>query len=197
MKCWLYSGRSAQPIRRPTCFHGPARATAHDRWCTDATTMTTSTRPMRRPTLFRRPARATAHDMWCTEKQKEPFSCFCILHLAKRTNSSKQQLAASYTAKQTVCATKHAAVAAARGQDLRIRGRIEHTRRQWLCVNQLPHSHIAVCVNSRARYEDFHVWTSTYARSRNLRPCVPHGCAEAPEQQITQQQQRAAAVRGE
>ena len=62
---------------------------------------------------------------------------FCVsvlLHLAERTNSSKQQQAASYTANQTVRATTHAAVAAARGQDLHARGRIEHTRRQWLFV---------------------------------------------------------------
>ena len=45
--------------------------------------------------------------------------------------------------------------------------------------NKLPHSHIAVCANSRPRYQCFHVLNCTYARSRNLRPCLPQACAEA------------------
>ena len=46
------------------------RATAHDKWCTDAT-MTTSTRSMRRPTRSRGTARAAAPDLWCTEKYND------------------------------------------------------------------------------------------------------------------------------
>ena len=33
-KMWLHVGRSAQPIRRPTCFHGPVGVVAHNIWCT-------------------------------------------------------------------------------------------------------------------------------------------------------------------
>ena len=95
MRCRLFKGRSAQPMRWPTCFQGSAGATAHDKRRTDATTMTTSTRPMRRPMHFHGPARATDQDMWCTEIQNDSFLCFCILHLAERTNSSKQQRAAA------------------------------------------------------------------------------------------------------
>ena len=52
--------------------------------------------------------------------------CFCFLHLAEETNVSYQQQGASHTSNQTACATKHAAVAAARGQDLSTRGRLKH-----------------------------------------------------------------------
>ena len=45
--------------------------------------------------------------------------------------------------------------------------------------NQLPHSHIAVCANSRPRYQVFHVSNYPYAGSRNLRPRVPPAFAEA------------------
>ena len=60
-------GRSALPMRRPTCLHGPVRVAAHEMWCTIATTTTaTSILPIRRPTCFHRPARVAAHEMWCT-----------------------------------------------------------------------------------------------------------------------------------
>ena len=63
MRCGLYMGRSARPMRRLMCFDGPARTAAHEIWCTTATT--TSTVPMRSPTCFDGPARAVAHEMWC------------------------------------------------------------------------------------------------------------------------------------
>ena len=69
MRCGLYMGRSALPMRRPTCFHGPVRVAAHE-MCTTASTIPgttiTSILPVRRPTCFHRPARAAAHEMWCT-----------------------------------------------------------------------------------------------------------------------------------
>ena len=47
--------------------------------------------------------------------------------------------------------------------------------------NQLPHSRIAVCANfpSQVLYQIFPVLNYTYARSRNVRPCLPWACAEA------------------
>ena len=66
MICGLYMGRSALPVRRLTCFDGPARAAAHIIRCTMATTNTTSTLPVRRPDVFYGQARAAAHDMWGT-----------------------------------------------------------------------------------------------------------------------------------
>ena len=32
MKCGLYTGRSALPKTRPTCFYGPVRVAAHWMW---------------------------------------------------------------------------------------------------------------------------------------------------------------------
>ena len=54
------------------CFHGPARAAAHEMWCIAATT-TTSTVPMRPPTCFVGPARAVAREMWFTMLQPRLF----------------------------------------------------------------------------------------------------------------------------
>ena len=66
MICGLYISHSVPPRRRPTCFHGPVRAAAHEMWCTTATTSTTSILPMRRATCFHRPARAAAHETYRT-----------------------------------------------------------------------------------------------------------------------------------
>ena len=69
MRCGLYMGRSAQPMRRPTSFHRSARAAAHEMWCTAVPAticaMTESTLPMRWPTRFCGLARAAAHHMLC------------------------------------------------------------------------------------------------------------------------------------
>ena len=69
MRCGLYMGRSAEPMRRPTSFHRPARAAAHEMWCTAVAAiicaMTKSTLPMRWPTRFGGSARAAAHHMLC------------------------------------------------------------------------------------------------------------------------------------
>ena len=45
--------------------------------------------------------------------------------------------------------------------------------------NQLPHSHVAVCTNSRPRHQVFHFLNYRYARARNLRACLSQACAEA------------------
>ena len=112
------------------------------------------------------------------------FVCFRLLHLAKQTNTSYQQQGASYTADQTVCATKHAAVAAACGQDLRSLGRLvgSNTKEDSGSVsvvvsykNQFPHSCASVCANSRARYQAYLVFNSTYTTSRNRVPCQTQG----------------------
>ena len=50
MRCALYMGRSAEPLRWPTSFHRPTRAAVYEMWCTLAAiicTMTKSTLPMR------------------------------------------------------------------------------------------------------------------------------------------------------
>ena len=73
MGCGLYMGRSAQPMRQPMCFDGPARTAAHEMWCTIATTTTTSTVPMRPPTCFYELARAVAREMWCTTATTTTF----------------------------------------------------------------------------------------------------------------------------
>ena len=65
MRCGLNMGRSALPMRRPTCYEGPARAAAHHMSCTTATTNTTFILPMRQSTGFHAPARVAAHGMWC------------------------------------------------------------------------------------------------------------------------------------
>ena len=65
--CGLYMGRFA-PMRRPTTFQKPARATAHEMWCTVAAIMCAkakSTLTMTCPTRFCGPARAAAHHMLC------------------------------------------------------------------------------------------------------------------------------------
>ena len=67
-RCRLYIGRSAQHMRRPTSFHRPARAAAHDMWCAVAAkicTMKKAILPMRWPTRFCGLARAAAHHMLC------------------------------------------------------------------------------------------------------------------------------------
>ena len=99
LRCGLHMGRSAQPMRWPACFHGPARATAHDKWRADAATMTTSTRPMRRSLHFRGPARAAALDMRCTAKLNYSFciSVICIWPRERTAASSSRQLAAQLT----------------------------------------------------------------------------------------------------
>ena len=66
MRCGLYMGCSARPMRRPIRFDGPARTSAHEMWCIIATiniSTTTSTVPMRSPTCFDGPARAVAYEM--------------------------------------------------------------------------------------------------------------------------------------
>ena len=73
MRCGLYMGRSARPMRRPICFDGPARTATYDMWCTTATTTTTSTVPMRPPTFVDGPVRAVAHEMWCTAATTTSF----------------------------------------------------------------------------------------------------------------------------
>ena len=73
MRCGLYMGRSARPMRRPVCFDGPARTAAHEMWCTTATTSTTSTAPMRPPACFYGPARAVVHELWCTTAATTTF----------------------------------------------------------------------------------------------------------------------------
>ena len=70
-----------------------------------------------------------------SERFQNIFFMYLFLHLAEGTKVTYQQQRASYTANQTACATKHAAVAAARGQDLRIRSRLKHEIKQWLCVS--------------------------------------------------------------
>ena len=65
MTCGLCMGRSARPMRRPTCFDGPTQTAAHAISCTTAT-ITTSTVPMRPPTFSDGPAWAVAHEMWYT-----------------------------------------------------------------------------------------------------------------------------------
>ena len=64
MRCGLFVGRSARPMKRPMCFDGPARTAAHKMRCTTVTTTTTSTVPMRSPTCFDGPAWVVAHEMW-------------------------------------------------------------------------------------------------------------------------------------
>lgn len=56
----------ALPMRRPTCFDGPACAAAKRISCITATTTPTSTVPVRRATFFGGPTRAAAREMWCT-----------------------------------------------------------------------------------------------------------------------------------
>ena len=57
--------RSAPPMRRPTSFYMPARAAAHEMWCTIAATITKSTLAMRWPTRFCSPAWVAAHRIVC------------------------------------------------------------------------------------------------------------------------------------
>ena len=66
MRCELYIGRSAGPMRRAMCFDGPARTTAHEMWYITAAAAMTSTVLMRPLTCFHGPALAVAHDMWFT-----------------------------------------------------------------------------------------------------------------------------------
>ena len=88
MRCGLYMGRSARPMRRPMCFDGPARTAAHEMWCTIATTTTTSTVPMRPPKCFGGPARAVAYEMWCTTATTTTFfGCAWVVIRQKQIRS--------------------------------------------------------------------------------------------------------------